>query len=233
MATREEVLRFVSRFQSPPVVKSSQGRTSAPRERFRPEIPRAIVRARPVETIVRTRACLSVSYILCYILLTLSFFLAPARRLLRSSSFSWPSLSFSSIFSLRCICFLCLFLSLSIHPSLRVFYSYSFLFFMLSCPYFPSFFLTLILSQHRFASPLETRLSNLFPARMRSCIVAEIPNSLPADDFHSQRERRRDATPRTARRFFARIVHPDFPPLALRITVHRINPIFFFCNEFW
>lgn len=111
------------------LVKSSQGRTSAPRERFRPEIPRAIVRARPVETIVRTRACLSVSYILCYILLTLSFFLAPARRLLRPSSFSWPSLSFSSIFSLRCVCFLCLFPSLSMHPSLYVFYSYSFFFF--------------------------------------------------------------------------------------------------------
>lgn len=106
-----------------------------------------------------------------------------------------------------------------------------FLFFMLSCPYFPSFFLTLILSQHRFASPLETRLSNLFPARMRSRIVAEIPNSLPADDFHSQRERRRDATPRTPRRFFARIVHPDLPPRPPRITVHRINPIFFFVTN--
>lgn len=136
MTTWEEVLRFVSRFQSPPVVKSSQGRTSAPRERFRPEIPRAIVRARPVETIVRTRACLSVSYILCYILLTLSFFLAPARRLLRPSSFSWPSLSFSSIFSLRCVCFLCLFPSLSMHPSLYVFYSYSFFFFHAVLPVF-------------------------------------------------------------------------------------------------
>ena len=106
-----------------------------------------------------------------------------------------------------------------------------FLFFMLSCPYFPSFFLTLILSQRRFASPLETRLSNLFPARMRSRIVAEIPNSLPADDFHSRRERRRDATPRTPRRFFARIVHPDFPPRSPRIAVHRINPIFFFVTN--
>lgn len=142
-------------------------------ERFRPEIPRAIVRARPVETI-RSHArvplyptyCVTSflhfrSFSLQRVPITLSILLFPAE----------PFLFFPSVF-LRSVCFLLFSLSSSHSVSFRLYTTSIFFFFLISflrasSPVFFFFFSLhlLVLAGLDFASSFETRIfSNLFLA---------------------------------------------------------------------
>lgn len=177
----------------------------------------------PVETIVRTRACLCILHTALHpsytfvlspsnIPITLSVFLFPAKPFLffHPSSFVPYAFSFSpSLF-------------LSFHSAFIYFYLN--LFFPYLVFHASSLFL-LVLVGLDFASSFETRISNLFlvswdPEYTRSCWNSEFITGVY--DFHSPL-----LPPKTLRRIDSS--HALCVQVSREsITMHWINPIFFF-----
>lgn len=195
-------------------------------ERFRPEIPRAIVRARPVETI-RSHArvplyptyCVTSflhfrSFSLQRVPITLSILLFPAE----------PFLFFPSVF-LRSVCFLLFSLSSSHSVSFRLYTTSIFFFFLISflrasSPVF-FFFSSSSSSSRRIGFCIFVRDTYIFEPVPRGILntrlVAEIPNSLPVCCVWLSLAAIA-AKDVATHRFFARIVRPGFPRINHRAS---------------
>lgn len=194
-------------------------------ERFRPEIPRAIVRARPVETI-RSHArvplyptyCVTSflhfrSFSLQRVPITLSILLFPAEPFLFFPSVFLPC-AFSSSLSLSLIPFHSAFILL------LSFFSSSSRFFVLLLQFF-FFFLSSSSSSRRIGFCIFVRDTYIFEPVPRgilnTLVVAEIPNSLPVRCVWLSLAAIA-AKDVATHRFFARIVRPGFPRINHRAS---------------